>query len=149
MKRNLFGFVIFCLSFSTTFNAQVLNEPAGWPSSAWSVTGSYNAAGFDEDPTASDKFSFDDDNAGSGSTDDIAAESPVVDLTAAFNAGETWITVSGDFVYNWFSNNELLAIQYWDADAASWVTWYSFPQVDTPGAPFQEYCTGTPVQYET
>ena len=149
MKRNLFGFVIFCLSFSTTFNAQVLNEPAGWPSSAWSVTGSYNAAGFDEDPTASDKFSFDDDNAGSGSTDDIAAESPVVDLTAAFNAGETWITVSGDFVYNWFSNNELLAIQYWDADAASWVTWFSFPQVDTPGAPFQEYCTGTPVQYET
>ena len=150
MKLNFFGIIAFMFLISVKIvSAQVLNESAAWPNTNWSITGTYNLVGFDEDPTVSDKFSFDDDNAGNGSSDDIAAESPIIDLTAAFNAGETWITVDGDFVYNWFSNNEILAVQYWNADTSAWVNWHTFPQVDTPGAPLQDYCLGTFVTFET
>ena len=147
--------ITLCLIALCTFliswlgSAQVLNQSANWPDANWTITGSYNAAAFDADPTTDANFSFNDDASGNGNMDDIAAESPVVDLTAAFNAGETWISLTGNHVYNWFAATELLAIEYWDADASAWVNWYSFAAVDTPGAPFANYCGGTFVAYDS
>ena len=87
------------IMFAFTATAQTLNQSASWPNGAWTLTGTYTPAGLLSDPTAAGAtFTFDDDAAGSGSADTIAAESPVIDLTAAHGAGETWITVSGDYV---------------------------------------------------
>jgi hypothetical protein len=132
-------------------NAQAVNEPANWPNTNWTVnqiahTGS-NAMDIEADPTTDANFAYDDDDTGSGSHDEIAAESPVIDLTAAFNAGETNIFVEGEYVYNNYDNNEILAIQYWDADSSAWVTFYQFPNADTQGAPNGNFCSGTPESY--
>ncbi|MCT4629431.1 MAG: hypothetical protein N4A42_06075, partial [Winogradskyella sp.] len=91
MKKNTINFfvVMFLLSSLMSF-AQTLNQNAGWPNAAWSVTGTYDTdpTAFEADPTATSNFAFDDDDAGSGSDDSIAAESPIIDLTAAHTAGE-------------------------------------------------------------
>ncbi|NNL82586.1 MAG: hypothetical protein HKP28_04295, partial [Winogradskyella sp.] len=88
--------LLFVLLLSLTINAQVLNQPANWPNTNWTITGSYDtsAAVFTDNPTVSSFFSYDEDEAGSGSNNNIAAESPVINLTNAFNAGEIWISVT-------------------------------------------------------
>ncbi len=110
--------------------AQQLNEPANWPNAQWTLTGSYDPMYLDENPTGSSSgsFSFDDDDAGGTSINNIAAESPVVDLSAAYTANETAITVAFNYVLNIYQN-ESLSLQYWDADTELWVNW---------GVPLQE-----------
>lgn len=121
MRRiTLLCVLIACCCWHT--QAQVLNQPAGWPNASWTLTGTYSPAGLASDPTITANFSFDDDTAGIGSVDNIAAESPVIDLTAAQAAGETWITVSLDYSYNQLGG-DLLEVEYYDADAATWTTW--------------------------
>jgi len=122
MKKIYFLFFVF-LAFWRT-DAQTLNQSAGWPNPAWTVTGSYNAGAttFEGDPTTSANFAYDDDDAGSGHEDNIAAESPAIDLTAAYNAGETGILVTVDYGYNYLAN-DVLRFEYWDADAATWNAW--------------------------
>ncbi len=146
----LFAFLLGTISWQV--NAQAVNEAAGWPNTSWTLnviehTGS-SAQDVEADPTASDHFAYDDDDTGSGSHDVIAAESPVIDLTPAHTAGENIIIVSGSYVYNNFSNNEYLAIEFWDADAGDWALLYQFPNSDTPGAPTDDFCSGTPVDYQ-
>lgn len=104
--------------------AQVLNQSANWPNAEWTITGSYatTAAAFEADPTVTANFAFDDDDAASGHEDNIAAESPTIDLTPAFNAGEYGIEVSVQYGYRYLANDKLI-FQYWDADAATWVDW--------------------------
>ncbi|MGB5980784.1 MAG: fibronectin type III domain-containing protein [Nonlabens sp.] len=100
--------------------AQVLNQPANWPNASWTLGGSYTAGGLLSDPTgAGTTFNFDDDAAGNGSTDNPIVTSPIIDLTAASGAGETWITVSGGFTYRAL-NGDILAIETYDADADAW-----------------------------
>ena len=95
MKKITLIIVVFATLFSV--NAQVLNESADWPNSNWSITGTYDATYLYKDPTTtSSNFSFDDDDANSGSNNDLAAESPVINLTNAFNAGEIWISMDTD-----------------------------------------------------
>lgn len=140
--------LLLLLLFSTlTSFAQVLNQDAAWPNTNWSVTGSYDATYFDSDPTVDANFSFDDDDAGGGSNNDIAAESPIIDLTAAFNAGETWILINADYVYRHFSSDNVF-IQYWDADASAWVNINTL-NLTTAAAPFDDYCAGTPETYNS
>ena len=110
--------------------AQVLNEPANWPNTNWTVSGTYTAAGLVNDPTSSDSFTFDDDAAGSGSFDDIMAESPVIDLTAAFNAGETQLFFSGTYMHRDIGGS--LSLDYWDADASAWVELLQFEGTSSP-----------------
>ena len=107
--------------------AQELDQPANWPNNLWSITGTYlnESTVFEADPRTSANFAYDDDDAGGGHDDDIHAESPVINLTDANNAGETWITVNTSYVFN--SLGELLRLQYWDADASSWTDWISYP----------------------
>lgn len=127
--------------FCSLAYSQTLNQPANWPNLNWSVTGTYNTNpdAFEADPTVSTNFAFDDDDAGAASDDDIAAESPVIDLTAASGAGETWITVTADYTYNALA--DILTLEYYDADAAVWVLWEQFAENDNITT--NDFCTGT------
>ncbi len=153
MKRNYFFLIAFLLgTIGWQANAQAVNEPANWPNANWVLdviehTGS-NAQDIEADPTTAANFAYDDDDTGSGSHDIIAAESPVIDLTAAQAAGENYIIISGGYVYNNINNDEYLAIEYWDADAGTWSLFYQFPNADTPGAPLDNFCSGTPEAYD-
>ncbi|NNC85395.1 MAG: hypothetical protein HKN75_04880, partial [Bacteroidia bacterium] len=114
--------LLFSVCIFTT-NAQILNQPAAWPNASWTVSGTYTAAGLVNDPTSVSTFLFDDDLAGNGSTDDISAESPIIDLTAANAGGESWVSLASSYVYREISGS--LNIEYWDADAGMYVAWES------------------------
>ena len=149
MKKNtLLCFAL--LAFSLSAYSQTLNQNASWPNAGWVVTGTYNtgATAFEADPATTANFAFDDNDAGFGSDDDIAAESPVIDLTAAHGAGETWVTVSGDYVYN-RNTGDILQFEYWDADASMWNIIGSAFGADTAGAPTDNFCGGTSEVYTT
>ena len=123
--------------------AQVLNQPANWPNSDWSITGTYDQNFLYSDPTdSSSNFNFDDDDAGNGSNNDLAAESPIIDLTSAQGAGEIWLTLDVTYVFNVFVN-ETLTIQYWDADNSQWVQWGNIYDSSTSNAPNSNFCSGT------
>jgi gliding motility-associated-like protein len=126
--------------FCTFAYSQVLNQPANWPNTNWTVVGTYDtdADAFEADPTLTPNFAYDDDDdAGSTSDDDIAAESPVIDITGAFGAGETWLIVNLDYNYN--DLGDTLNLEYWDADAAAWVVWQQF--LATTNQPNNNFCT--------
>lgn len=103
---------------------QILNQSAGWPSTDWVLTGSYssNAGVLEASPLTTPNFAFDDDDALSGNDDNIAAESPVIDLTAAFDGGETSLKVTVEYGY-YYLESDVLRFEYWDADGAEWVAW--------------------------
>ncbi|NNT72944.1 T9SS type A sorting domain-containing protein [Flavobacterium sp. IMCC34852] len=120
-KHYLMLFALFSL---WQINAQVLNQNAGWPNPAWTVTGTYSAAvgALESNPTSTANFAFDDDDAGNPSADNIAAESPVIDLTPAFTAGETLLKVDVQYGYRYLAP-DVLRFEYWNADTAAWVAW--------------------------
>ncbi|MEX2485969.1 MAG: T9SS type A sorting domain-containing protein [Brumimicrobium sp.] len=112
-----------CLVFLANYfsiNSQTLNQPANWPNTNWTVTGTYDASFLFSDPTASANFGYDDDAAGSGSDNTINAESPIIDLTPASGNGETWINIDLEYVLR-VSSSETLSVEYFDADATTWV----------------------------
>ncbi|MGV3696814.1 T9SS type A sorting domain-containing protein [Flavobacterium sp.] len=122
MKKITLLFFLIGTAYCAT--AQVLNQSAGWPNPAWTVTGSYatGPTAFESDPTTTPNFAFDDDDAVNGHEDNIAAESPVINLTPAFTAGETWLTVNVEYGYRYFDFDQL-RLEYWNADTAAWVAW--------------------------
>ncbi|WP_323787532.1 FG-GAP-like repeat-containing protein [Psychroserpens sp.] len=126
--------------------AQVLNESANWPNNNWTITGNYltDPNVFESDPTTTSNFSYDDDDAQNGNDDDIAAESPTIDLTAAFNAGETSIKVVSAYTFR--NIGELLTIQFWDNDASSWIT-LGDPLSGTTSGIDNNFCSGTRVPF--
>ncbi len=125
-KHYLMLFVLFSV---WQINAQVLNQNAAWPNSSWTVTGTYNTAAgaFEGNPTTSANFAFDDDDAGQASLDNIAAESPVINLTAAVNAGESKVRVTTMYTYRVLGG--YLRLEYWNADTSTWTPWGT----DIPG----------------
>lgn len=141
--------LLFALFSVWQINAQVLNQNAGWPNPAWTVTGTYNAAAtaFEANPTTSANFAFDDDDAGGTSDDQIAAESPIIDLTAAHTAGEQKVRVSVLYGYNYL-DADVLRFEYWNADTSTWVPWGG----NLPGnstAVFDNFCTIPKVTFST
>ncbi|MBT4776368.1 MAG: fibronectin type III domain-containing protein, partial [Crocinitomicaceae bacterium] len=120
-------FLLFLTSvlFSFQFNSQILNQSAAWPNVTWTLSGTYDAGSLLADPTLSANFSYDDDNAGGGSTDILEASSPAIDLTAAYVGGETWINVSYDYDYNF---GDVFILEWYDADALVWVAWDAIPE---------------------
>ena len=126
--------------------AQVINQSANWPNNNWTITGSYdsNPLIFTDNPTVSSNFSFDDDEGGGGSINNVAAESNTIDLTAAHIAGETWIIFEGEYVFNIYENEDL-RIQYWDEDAGSWQE-FGPELTQTSNAPNVDFCSGTSQQ---
>jgi hypothetical protein len=146
-KLLLFTFTVTMFCFNA--KAQVINEPANWPNENWSLSGSYDAAFLDADPTAnggSSSFSFNDDNAGGSSVNNVAAESPTIDLSAASVAGETTILVAFDYVYNIYAN-ESLRLQYWDADNGQWIDWDNVIAANSGAT--DNFCASTPVTYNS
>ena len=149
MKKIILLFSLLCCSYYTI--AQVLNQPANWPNSSWTLAGS-----FDSDPliftgnptTNSSTFSFDDDQGGSSSVNNVAVQSPTINLTNAYNAGETVLRVYSTYVLNVFQS-ETITLQYWDADASEWVNWGSPYGTDTPNAPNVNFCSGTFSDFES
>ena len=99
MKKLLLILIVFFSSI-IAINAQELNQAANWPNTNWTLTGTYNAGALLANPTIDSNFSYDDDGAGSGSTDEILVTSPSIDLTNAFGVGETLLTLSYDYNYN-------------------------------------------------
>ena len=128
MRRLLLFTILFTL-YSTHSSAQQLNQSANWPNSQWVLSGNYIGNYLYEDPTTSSaSFSFDDDDAGGSSNNTIATESPVIDLSNAYNAGENEITVNFEYVLNIYTTNganQLLYLQYWDSDTSLWTNWGS------------------------
>ena len=117
MKKITLLLILFCFQLGYS---QVLNQAANWPNENWTTSGEYTATGLIAEPSTSDSFTFDDDAAGNTSTADvIASESPIIDLTAAFNAGETFITVSGDFSHYYIGG--YLGVEFFNADTNEWV----------------------------
>ena len=140
MKKITFKIlVVALLMFAYNGMAQTLNQAASWPNAGWTLTGTYTPAGLLSDPSIAATFSFDDDAAGNGSADDLQATSPVIDLTAASGAGETWITISGDVVYR--ALTDVLQIEIYDADAMTWSAAETFAGNST-NTDFQT-CAGT------
>lgn len=124
MKKNYLFLLLSILCFQA--KAQILNESANWPNPAWTVTGDYNTdpLAFEADPTATANFAFDDDDAGNAHEDNIAVESPVIDLTAAFNGGQQSLEVTAMYGYRVYTVAvEKLIFQWWDADNGVWVDW--------------------------
>ncbi|KAB8153676.1 T9SS type A sorting domain-containing protein [Kordia sp. TARA_039_SRF] len=139
-KITLKIFMIMCLLGTYVGVSQTLNQAANWPNAAWTLSGSYDAGGLLGDPTTTGaSFIFDDDAAGNGSSDNIIATSPVIDLTAASMAGETWITVSGNFTY-YALGGDVLAIEVYDADAMTWSAIQTFAGNTTTVSDYQN-CT--------
>ena len=101
-------------------NSQVLNQPANWPNTNWTTSGTYSENGLLANPTSADSFTFDDDEAGQTSNDVINSESPIIDLTNAFNAGESLILISGDYTH--LDVGGILSVDYWDHDNELWVS---------------------------
>lgn len=124
MKKIYFLLTAFLLIWQG--NAQVLNQNAGWPNAAWTVTGTYSSAAgvLEANPTTSANFAFNDDLAGIASNDNIAAESPVINLTAAVTAGESKVRVSAMHGYRYLANDQL-RFEYWNADTSTWEPWGS------------------------
>ena len=147
---NLFT-ILFFVAFSWQGIAQTLNQSANWPNTDWSVTTITSDATQDieADPSVDANFAYDDDDTGSSSHDEIMAESSVIDLTAAYNAGETILTLSGEYVFNNIDNDEYLGADYWDADTSSWTTFIQFANSDTSGASYGDYCLDTYETYES
>lgn len=142
--------IAFILSILTlSIEAQDLKKAANWPNTNWTLSGSYNASFLDKNPTisgASSSFSFNDNNAGGSSINSIAAESPTINISNAFNAGETGIVVSLEYVLNIYQT-ETLRIQYWDADATAWTN-FGGELTDNSNAN-DNFCDTTSTAYST
>lgn len=110
--------------FAWQAHSQTLNQPAGWPNPAWTITGDYDSTrdALEADPTTTANFAYDDYTSGNPHEDNIAAESPVINLTAAFTAGETLLEVTIPYGYR-HRNNDVLRLEYWDAAISSWLPW--------------------------
>ncbi len=146
MKKQL-RFTILLILVGTSIIAQELNQTANWPNDQWSLSGSYDSDHLYNDPTiasGSSSFSFDDNLAGGSSINNIAVESPIIDLTAANNANENDIIVSFDYVLNIYTN-ESLQLQYWDNSTTQWVNWGSVLEENSNTQ--VNFCSGTATGY--
>ncbi|MFN0728990.1 T9SS type A sorting domain-containing protein [Polaribacter gochangensis] len=120
MKKELLLLIFFFVAGMSY--SQTLNQAANWPNANWTVTGTYTAAGLLSNPTTGAQFKFDDNAVNSGGdNNDIAAESPVINLKPAFDNGEIAVEIQFSISYR-IENTETLMVQYYDADASTWVT---------------------------
>lgn len=140
MLISLFGFSIY---------AQEINQSANWPNEDWSLSGSYDPDHLDADPTTasgSSSFSYNDDDAGGASVNNIAVESPIIDISSAFNLGETDLMVSFPYILNIYQA-ESLRLQYWDANSTQWLNWGA--ELSDNSSANDNFCNSTPTAYSS
>lgn len=144
MKKVTIVSSLLFLSLSWNMCGQVLDQNAAWPNPNWNVTeGQY--LNLDRNLTMTSQFAYSMFLI-SGVVQDVAtAESPVIDLTAAFNAGETQIAIDGYYSYNKLGS-EMLELQYWDASVATWKPW---PYAFLTNSFYSGVCNGPKEKYET
>ncbi|MFD2550446.1 fibronectin type III domain-containing protein, partial [Bizionia sediminis] len=140
MKKITVNFFVLMFFAGISFGiSQTLNQAANWPNSEWTLTGSFNSLGLISNPTVSgNSFTYDDDTSGNGSSDTLILTSPVIDLTAANDAGENWVSVSGEYIFR--SLGEPFRIEVYDADAMTWSVLQNFTG-NSDNTDFQT-CTG-------
>ena len=138
--KKLLLFTLLLPWFCAHSYAQQLNQGANWPNTQWTLSGSYNGAYVIENPITSTSglFSFDDNLAGGASNNTIAAESPVIDLSSAYTANETDLTVVFPYVLNIWQSGQSLRLQYWDASSNEWINWGN--QLDDNSEVSVNYC---------
>lgn len=104
--------------------SQTLNQSANWPNPAWTITGNYNedSEAFESDPRTALSFGYNDRFSGNPHEDNIAAESPVINLSAAFANGETLLELTMPYGYR-YKANDALRLEYWDAAISAWIPW--------------------------
>ncbi|MBC8644261.1 hypothetical protein H9W95_10010 [Flavobacterium lindanitolerans] len=104
--------------------SQTLNQSANWPNTAWTITGNYNedSEAFESDPRIASSFAYNDRFSGNPHEDNIAAESPVINLSAAFANGETLLELTMPYGYR-YKANDALRLEYWDAAISAWIPW--------------------------
>ncbi len=147
MKKIYLLLVLLCWQV----NSQTLNQSAGWPNPAWTITGTYNSAAvaFESDPRTTAFFAYDDDDAGNSSHEDnIAAESPVINLTPAFTAGETTLEITVQYGY-YYLDNDVLRFEYWNAATSTWVPWGSSSIPGNNTTVTDNFCTIPKTTYVT
>ncbi len=126
-----------------------VNEPANWPNASWTLSGVYEPFSIQGDPTSVSNFGFSDEDAGDGSINNIAAESPIVDITPAITAGENFIIINSTYVFNFGNVGDSLTTQYWDADTSTWSNWGTPIEQSTPGSAGFNFCDGPFVAFST
>ncbi|WP_179318649.1 FG-GAP-like repeat-containing protein [Winogradskyella helgolandensis] len=145
MRKTLLFTLFLTLIYAYSY-AQQLNQVANWPNSQWTLSGSYDSAYLFEDPTlTSSSFSFDDNLAGGASNNTIAVESPIIDLSAAYNVGETELAVVFPYVFNIWQNDQSLHLQYWDVSISEWVNWGS--ELEDNSSDYSNFCDGTSTNF--
>lgn len=147
--RKIYYALLAALAFGK-IDAQVLNQNANWPNPAWTITGSYSTdpLAFEFNPTTTANFAFDDDDATNGHEDNIAAESPVINLTPAFNALERSIRVNVMYGFNRYTAGEILRFEYWNADTSAWIPWGGAPP-ENGDTVYDNFCTITKTLFTT
>jgi Secretion system C-terminal sorting domain len=133
MKKILLSLV--AILTATTFYSQIINQTNTWPDVNWTLSGNYNPVNLLFNPTMGDsQFKFDDAQV-SNVGDKIYLESPTLDLSTAFTAGEKALIITIDLSFALTaSSSETLGLQYWDADAnAGAGAWVLMPD-GQPGA---------------
>lgn len=144
MKKTLLFSLLISL-FCIYNYAQQLNQSANWPNNQWTLSGSYDSAYLFEDPTStSSSFSFDDNLAGGTSVNNVAAESPIIDLSAAFGANETELLVSFQYGFNIYQN-ESLQLQYWNTSTNEWDIWGN--TLTDNSSTTVSFCNNTPTTF--
>ena len=139
-KVSIFLFFLLFLGASKLFYGQTVNNMANWPNSNWTITGTYdsNPNAFAADPRTSSNFSFNDRGSTYGQTNTIAAESPVIDLTAAHANGETLLSLDVMYSYKDYSYlGQSLSVEYWDEAMSFWLPWHSVEGNSNSGS---NYC---------
>jgi len=121
MKKKLLLLAVFLIV--GTLSSQTLNQTTTWPNASWTLTGTYNSGNLLLNPTTIDSnFKFD-DNQVANTGDIIYLQSPLIDLSAAFSAGEKALKISFNLSYALTpATSELIGIEYWDADAGAWTS---------------------------
>jgi len=117
-------FLLALLGWQANSYSQTLNHSANWPNPAWTITGNYNsdANAFESDPRSAPNFAYNDRFSGNEHEDNIAAESSVINLNAAFANGETLLELTVPYGYR-SKPNDVLRLEYWDAAISDWIQW--------------------------
>lgn len=137
MKKTLLLLVV--ILTASTLYSQTINTIYTWPSTAWTLSGSYAAGNLLSSPTTGgSNFKFDDAQV-SNVGDVIYLEAPAIDLRAAFTAGEKVLKINISVASSLtVATSESLEFQYWDATASSWVL---MPEGSAPSGDFGNYTT--------
>lgn len=132
--------ILFMLIKSTILNAQAVENVANWPSTQWGMNGVFDSDALEYSPYYDNYFAYNDELAGQFFDTYFNLQSPIINLTAAQNAGENWIMVESTYTYRNHST-DFLQLQYFDAGTNTWIDWGSPITNSTSGVGDADFCS--------